>query len=158
METALWLGVDSSHLCWPDCWGAWLWNWSVLTAGCRWNVPTCIYLCLTPSHYNQDGQDVSCLYFVLCFAQRLYLRHGCQKRMAGPTRSCLIMLWPSIGCFWSLVCSISCVIRSPGRVPPSFCGLHFTRVVDIDELFCDGNWCRFKNFKTACDVTRYLIM
>jgi hypothetical protein len=33
-----------------------------------------VYLCLTPSHYNQDGQDVSCLYFVLCFAQRLYLR------------------------------------------------------------------------------------
>jgi hypothetical protein len=30
-------------------------------------------------------------------------------------RSCLILLWTSIGCFWSLVCSISCVIRSPGR-------------------------------------------
>ena len=39
-----------------------------------------------------------------------------------------------------------------------FCGLHFMRVVDIDGLFCDGNWCRFKNFKTACDVTRYMIM
>jgi hypothetical protein len=23
------------------------------------------------------------------------------------------------------------------------------RVVDIDGLFCDGNWCRFKNFKTS---------
>jgi hypothetical protein len=40
--TALWLGVVSSHFFWPDCWGAWLGNWSVLTAGCRWNVPTCI--------------------------------------------------------------------------------------------------------------------
>jgi hypothetical protein len=52
--------------------------------------------------------------------------------MAGPTRSCLILLRSSIGCFWSLVCSISCFIRSPGRVPPSFCGLHFTRDPDYN--------------------------
>ena len=61
--------------------------------------------------------------------------------MAIPTRSCLILLWPYVGCFWSLVCSISCVIRSPGRVPPSFCGLQFMRVVDVDGLFCvDSNF------------------
>jgi hypothetical protein len=24
--------------------------------------------------------------------------------------------------------------------------------------FCDGNWCRLKNLKTACDVTRYMII
>jgi hypothetical protein len=33
----------------------------------------------------------------------------------------------------------TCVIRSPGRVPPSFSGLHFMRVVDIDGLFYDGS-------------------
>jgi hypothetical protein len=61
--------------------------------------------------------------------------------MAIPTRSCLILLWPYVGCIWSLVCSISCVIRSPGRVPPSFCGLQFMRVVNVDGLFCvDSNF------------------
>jgi hypothetical protein len=36
--------------------------------------------------------------------------------MAGPTGSCLILLWTSIGCFWSLVCSISCVTLSLGSL------------------------------------------
>jgi hypothetical protein len=65
--------------------------------------------------------------------------------MAGPTRSCFILLWPSIGYFWSLVCSISCVIRSPGGggVPPSFAGFilrmswilmyYFVMVIGVDS-------------------------
>jgi hypothetical protein len=154
IETALWLGVDSSHLCWPDCWGAWLGNWSVLSLKC-----TNLYINVWRPHIRIRMGRVCRVCILSCVLPSFCIWDMAVRNvMAGPTGSWLILLWTSIGCFWSLVCSISCAIRSPGRVPPSFCRLHFLRVVDIDALFCDGNWCRLKNLKTGCDVTRYMIM
>ena len=91
IETALWLGVDSSHLCWPDSWGAWLRNWSELTAGCRWNVPTCksMFDALTlESRWAGCVVSVFCLMFCPASVSEKWLSEAAWLARFGPVWFC----------------------------------------------------------------------
>ena len=105
METALWLGVDSSHLCWPDCWGAWLGNWSVLTAGCRWNVPTCISMF---DALTLESGWVGCVVSVFCLmlcpvsVSETWLLEAAWLSRLGPAWFCFGLMSAAFGLLFAV--------------------------------------------------------
>jgi hypothetical protein len=102
---ALWLGVDSSHLCWPDCWGAWLGNWSVLTAYCRWNVPTCISMfdALTlESGWVGCVVSVFCLMFCPVSVSETLLSEAAWLSRLGPAWFCFGLISAAFGLLFAV--------------------------------------------------------
>jgi hypothetical protein len=117
METALWLGVDSSHLCWPAAS-----NSHVLDTdtgqSIRQNTDT-----THPTHPDSNVRASNIDIQVGTFQRQPAVR-GFHRLFAG------FSLWES----WMLMDYF------------------------VSIQICDGNWCRLKNLKTGCDVTRYMIM
>jgi hypothetical protein len=135
----------------------WLGNWSVLTAGCRWNVPTCISMfdALTlESEWAGCAVSVFCLMFCPASASEKWLSEAAWLARLGPAWFCFGLLSATFDLLFA-VFPVSSGLLGRSSV---FCELHFMRVVYIDGLFCDGNWCWFKNLKTVFDITLYMTM
>jgi hypothetical protein len=100
--------------------------------------------------------SVFCLMFCPASVSEKWLSEASLLARLGPALFCFGLLSAIFGLFFAVFPVSSGLLGGWGS--SVFCRLHFTNVVDIDVLFCDGNWCRFKNLTTVCDIIWYMIM